>query len=106
MQLMQQLMSSNRQRQLQAHSLLLPLAHPQMFKDEAASTSGSTAPELKVCSPNCQRADLQHHHSLRGLFLLLEMLCPLWCLSDKGGPPHSQHPSTMPHAECISSPAA
>ena len=51
LQLMQQLMSSNRQRQLQAHSLLLPLAHPQMFKDEAACTSGTIVPELKVCPP-------------------------------------------------------
>lgn len=48
LQLMQQLMSSNRQRQIQAHVMLLPLAHPHMFKDEAAHESGTTPPELKV----------------------------------------------------------
>ena len=49
LQLMQQLLSSNRQRQMQAHLLLLPLAHPQMYKDDTACPSGTMAPELKAC---------------------------------------------------------
>ena len=48
LQLMQQLMSSNRQRQLQARALLLPLAHLRMFRDEAAQRSGAVNAELKV----------------------------------------------------------
>jgi hypothetical protein len=47
---MQQLMASNRQRQIQANALLLPLAHPQMFKP-ASSGCESMPPELKVWPP-------------------------------------------------------
>ena len=49
LQLMQQLMSSNRQRQLQARAPLLPLAHRRMFRDEAAQRNGAVHAELKVC---------------------------------------------------------
>jgi hypothetical protein len=44
---MQQLMASNRQRQIQASMLLIPLAHPHMFKDAPIGCEG-TPPELKV----------------------------------------------------------